>query len=80
MEYRYTMQGTCAKEVHFTVEEGKITSCEFIAGCPGNLLGISQIVIGMPVEQVIERFEHVTCGRKNTSCPDQFAKALIEVR
>ena len=36
----------------------------------------SSIVRGMKAEQVIERFEGVKCGFRNTSCPDQIAKNL----
>ena len=47
-------------------------------GCPGNLLGISRIVIGMKAEDVIERFRGTRCGFKSTSCPDQLSYALEE--
>ncbi|MEG2857522.1 MAG: TIGR03905 family TSCPD domain-containing protein, partial [Clostridia bacterium] len=45
-------------------------------GCNGNLSGISKLVRGMPVERVIELLSGTTCGGKNTSCPDQLARAL----
>ena len=45
-------------------------------GCSGNLQGISRLLVGMPVQQAIERMEGVRCGGKPTSCPDQLAKAL----
>ena len=51
---------------------------KFIGGCDGNLKGICSLVDGMKVEDVIERLQGTTCGRKNTSCPDQFAVALKE--
>ena len=47
-----------------------------LGGCNGNLQGISRLLVGMPVQQAIERMEGVRCGSKLTSCPDQLAKAL----
>lgn len=68
--------GTCAKEIHFTIEDNIITDIQFIGGCPGSLTGIASLVKGMDVETVIERFKGVNCGSKSTSCPDQLAEAL----
>ena len=32
------------------------------------------------IDEVISRLENIKCGFKNTSCPDQIAKALIEYK
>ncbi|MBE5961099.1 MAG: TIGR03905 family TSCPD domain-containing protein [Lachnospiraceae bacterium] len=78
MNYKTT--GVCAREINFEVEEkgGKkiIKSVQFVGGCNGNTSGISKLVQGMEVEEVIKRLEGVTCGPKKTSCPDQLAHAL----
>ena len=59
--------------------DGKtIKSVQFEGGCPGNTLGISQLVQGMDADQVIARFEGLKCGARPTSCPDQLSKALRE--
>ena len=71
-------KGVCAKKIEFELDGSKIKSVHFEGGCPGNLLGICNLVIGMEAEDVISRFEGVKCGMKKTSCPDQFAKALKE--
>jgi uncharacterized protein (TIGR03905 family) len=42
----------------------------------GNLGGISKLVEGMKVEDVISKLEDIKCGWKNTSCPAQLAEAL----
>ena len=34
----------------------------------------------MKVEDVISKLEGTTCGFKSTSCPDQLAKALKQLR
>ena len=62
------------------VQDGKVTDAEFYGGCNGNLKGIRELIKGMPVDEVIERLQGITCGPKPTSCPDQLAKCLIEYK
>lgn len=75
---QYTTRGTCSRFINFDLEDGKVKNVEFIGGCNGNLKGIGSLVEGMPAEEVIKRLRGTTCGMKNTSCPDQLAKALEE--
>ncbi|MBE5946830.1 MAG: TIGR03905 family TSCPD domain-containing protein [Lachnospiraceae bacterium] len=72
----YKTKGTCSQTIDFEVIDGKVRNVKFLGGCNGNLKGISSLVEGMPVEDVIERLEGIQCGFKDTSCPDQLAKAL----
>lgn len=73
----YKTRGTCSSQIDLTVDEGHIIrSVAFTGGCNGNLKGISRLVTGRRAEEVIEILEGTTCGFKNTSCPDQLAKAL----
>ena len=74
--YQYTTQGVCSKAIHFDVEDNKVKNVSYVAGCNGNLKGISSLVEGMDIEEVIARLEGTTCGAKKTSCPDQLAQAL----
>lgn len=80
MQYTYQTRGTCSREILFEIEDGKIKSVEFIGGCNGNLKGISSLVKGMDIDEVITRLEGTTCGMKSTSCPDQLAAALKEAK
>ena len=57
-------------------EDGVVQSLQVRGGCNGNLQGISKLVEGMPVTEVIGRLEGIRCGFKPTSCPDQLAQAL----
>lgn len=72
----YKTSGTCSREIHFEVVEGKITGVKFVGGCNGNLQGISKLVEGMDVNEAISRLEGISCNGRPTSCPDQLARAL----
>ena len=74
----YKTKGVCSSNIEFEVEDGIVKKVAFIGGCNGNTKGISALVEGMKVEDVIARLEGIRCGMKNTSCPDQLAKALKE--
>lgn len=78
MQYEYKTKGTCSQRILFEIENDVVTNVQFIGGCNGNLRGISKLVEGMNVSDVIERIEGIHCGMKPTSCPDQLAKALKE--
>ena len=45
----------------------------------GNTLGLSKLIQGMKIKDVIEKLKGIPCGYKNTSCPDQIAKALESI-
>ncbi|SEH35020.1 TIGR03905 family TSCPD domain-containing protein [Selenomonas sp. KH1T6] len=76
MIYEYKTKGTCARKITLELDGKTIKHVEFEGGCNGNLKGISKLVQGMDMDFVIERFAGNTCNGKNTSCPDQLAKAL----
>lgn len=76
MVINYKTTGTCSRQINVTVEDGVIENVEFIGGCNGNTKGISALVKGMKVEDVIARLENTKCGPRPTSCPDQLAQAL----
>lgn len=76
MSYKYKTRGTCSSVIELELDEDTVTSVKFYGGCDGNLKGISKLVVGMKAEKVIELLEGTRCGFKNTSCPDQLAKAL----
>lgn len=76
MTITYRPKGVCSRLIRVEVEDGIIRQVEVQGGCSGNLQGILRLLVGMPVQQAIERMEGVRCGGKPTSCPDQLAKAL----
>ena len=80
MKLTYKTQGTCSSHIELEVEEGIIKEVFFWGGCNGNLQGISRLVKGMEVEDVINKLEGIRCGYRSTSCPDQLCKALREMQ
>lgn len=81
---KYKTSGVCSREINFEIEningEDIVKSVAFVGGCNGNLQGIGRLVEGMKVQDVISKLEGVHCGMKNTSCPDQLAKALKQAQ
>lgn len=81
MTYQYRPSGlVCSRMIEIEIgEDGRIGRVAFTGGCPGNLFGISKLVVGMTPEEVIRRMGGIRCGGKATSCPDQLANALKEI-
>ena len=77
---QYQTTGTCCQLMQVKINDGKIADAEFFGGCNGNLQGIKSLIKGMPVDEVIEKLKGIRCGAKDTSCPDQLAKCLVEYK
>lgn len=82
MEFKYKTSGTCSTEILVDIEDGTetINSVRFTGGCNGNLKGISSLVKGRTIDEVIDSLKGIKCGFKSTSCPDQLAKALEDIK
>lgn len=76
----YTCQGTCSKAIEVTAKDGIIENVTFFGGCNGNTKGLSQLVRGMKVEDVIAKLKGTQCGNRGTSCPDQLSHALEQLK
>jgi uncharacterized protein (TIGR03905 family) len=78
---QYATQGTCSQLIDVTADENDIIQqVFFLGGCNGNLQGISQLVRGQKIDDVIHKIEGIRCGAKGTSCPDQLSRALRELK
>lgn len=76
---KYKTQGVCSSLIDIEMNGNVIESVKFTGGCNGNLQGIAALVKGMSAEEAISRLKGIRCGFKNTSCPDQLAKALESI-
>ncbi len=77
--YIYHTKGTCSRQIVLDISDSIIKDVKFIGGCSGNLQGISKLVIGEQIDDVISKLKGINC-RNGTSCPDQLAKALEEYK
>ena len=80
MKYEYNPKGVCSMKMIFDIENDIIKSLKIIGGCPGNTIGVSKLVVGRSIDEIIQMLKGVPCGTKGTSCPDQLAIALEKVK
>ncbi len=82
MIYKYKTHGTCSREITVDIndDDETINSVSFVGGCNGNLKGISALVKGKKIDDIISTLKGIKCNMKNTSCPDQLAIALEEIK
>lgn len=80
MTYEYYPRGVCSRKMLIDVDGDTVTGLTVEGGCHGNLQGISSLVKGMKVDEVISRLDGIRCGAKSTSCPAQLANALKEIK
>ena len=68
------------ESIFLTIENNIIKKLKIIGGCPGNTVGVSKLVEGRNIDEVIKMLKGIPCGIKGTSCPDQVARALEEYK
>ena len=76
----YTPKGVCSQKMDIELDGDVITAVKITGGCAGNTQGVSKLLIGMKIDDAIERLEGIRCGFKTTSCPDQIATALKQYK
>ncbi len=75
-----TSPDVCSSRIDIEIgPDDRIAKVKFYGGCPGNITGVSRLVVGMEPAKAIELLRGIPCGPKKTSCPDQLAKALEEM-
>ena len=75
-EVRFAPSGVCSKLMNLKIKDNIVLSLETIGGCSGNLKGIGSLVVGMNINDVVNKLSGIPCGSRPTSCPDQLAKCL----
>ena len=80
-QYTYKPKGVCSTQIDYELDDdGRIYNLRFTGGCNGNLQGISQLVVGQKIDDVVRKIDGIRCGAKNTSCPDQLCRALEQLK
>ena len=80
MEYVYNPIGVCSMQMVFDIEDNIVKSLKILGGCPGNTVGVSKLIEGRNIDEIIQMLKGIPCGNKGTSCPDQIAMALEEYK
>ncbi len=80
MVFKYEPKGVCSMEMDIEVEGEIIKKVEIIGGCSGNTQGVSRLVEGMNINEAIKRLKGIDCAGRGTSCPDQLARALEQIK
>lgn len=80
MEFTYIPKGVCSGKMIFEIDGDIIKKLQIIGGCPGNTVGVSKLVVGKKIDEVIKMLKGIPCGMRGTSCPDQVARALEEYK
>ena len=57
-----------------------VSDVSFTNGCPGNMIGVAKLASGRHVDELVPILLGTLCGHRSTSCPDQFAKALLHAK
>ena len=73
-------EGVCSQAIELKLFGDEIAEVNFYGGCSGNLKGIAALCKGHKISDVKQRLQGITCGVKNTSCPDQFAQLLAAIQ
>lgn len=77
--YVYKTKGTCSRAIEIEVAGDTIKTVNFVGGCAGNTQGVARLAEGMKIDDAIARLKGIQC-RGGTSCPDQLALALMEIK
>ncbi|MCC8073138.1 MAG: TIGR03905 family TSCPD domain-containing protein [Clostridiales bacterium] len=81
MTYTYKPVGVCSQQIVIDVNDDEtINNVQFTGGCHGNLQGIAALVKGKTLDEVISALKGIDCRMRGTSCPDQLAKALEQIK
>lgn len=73
-------EGVCSQMIELKLFGDEIQGVMFYGGCSGNLKGLAALSKGHKISDVKQRLQGITCGPKNTSCPDQLAQLLTAVQ
>ena len=80
MHFEYKTQNTCSQLIEMDIENGVVSNVKFTGGCNGNLKAVPILVNGMTADEIAQKLTGVTCGRRDTSCGDQLARAVLAAK
>jgi len=80
--YTHICHGTCSSSITIEYDKftNKIIDINVVGGCNGNLKGIKALVKDMDMDVVHDKLINIRCGTSLTSCPNQLAIAIEEIK
>ena len=73
----FAPKGVCSVKIDFDIDdEKKLHNVSFTGGCNGNLKAIGKLVEGKDAKEIADVLRGNQCGMRDTSCADQFSKAI----
>lgn len=72
-DYTIETNNVCARQISFSLEDGKLHNVKFYGGCPGNTLALSKLLEGYDAKKAVALLKGNDCRGKGTSCADQLA-------
>ena len=79
-KHTYIPRGGCSLKIEIETEKNIIKNISVLGGCNGNLKAITSLTKDRDIDEIINALEGIKCGYKTTSCPDQIAQALKEIK
>ena len=76
MKHDFKTKGTCATNIHFELNAGKVCNISFENGCDGNLKALAILTEGMDAKELVAKLKGIRCDDKPTSWADQLALAI----
>lgn len=80
MKYTFRPEGVCSTEMVIDLDGDIVRDVQIVGGCPGNTVGVTKLVRGRKIDEVISLLKGIPCRTKGTSCPDQLAKGLEKIK
>jgi uncharacterized protein (TIGR03905 family) len=69
-------EGVCCDRIVVDVHDDVVQRVVFVGGCDGNGKALARLLMGMPIDKVIQVLDGVDCEGKGTSCADQLVRGL----
>ena len=63
--FTYYPKGVCSRQILLDFDGEIIKDCKFIGGCSGNLQGVSKLVKGRTIDEVITTLKGIQVIKKN---------------
>ena len=78
--YIHKNHGVCSRSVKVVVDDGIVKDVYFDGGCHGNTQGVAILCKGRSIDELIPLLRGIDCHGRGTSCPDQLAQALEDIK